>query len=79
LERSEEYLWHDTVNEACVSIDMLELLLDNGDALTATRCRMLKALRDFRVSIPTNARPIPTYGSTIGMAGRSRQAGGMRA
>ena len=62
LERSKWYLWHGNVSEACLSIDNLELLLDNDDELTAKRRSMLKALRDFRVYITTNARLIPNYG-----------------
>jgi len=62
LERSKWYLWHGNVYEACISIDNLELLLDNDDALTAKRRSLLKALRDFRVYITTNARLIPNYG-----------------
>jgi len=62
LERSKWYLWHGNVYEACLSIDNLELLLDNDDALTAKRRSLLKALRDFRVYITTNARLIPNYG-----------------
>ncbi len=62
LERSKWYLWHGNVYEACISIDNLELLLDHDDALTAKRRSLLKALRDFRVSITTNARLIPNYG-----------------
>ena len=56
LERSKWYLWHGNVYEACISIDNLELLLDNEDELTAKRRSLLKALRDFRVSITTHAR-----------------------
>src|SRR5213595_2990646 len=56
------YLWHGNVYEARISIDNLELLLDNDDALTAKRRSLLKALRDFRVYITTNARLIPNYG-----------------
>jgi DNA-directed RNA polymerase subunit RPC12/RpoP len=62
LERSKWYLWHGNVYEACISIDNLELLLDNDDALTAKRRSLLKALRDFHVYITTNARLIPNYG-----------------
>jgi hypothetical protein len=62
LERSKWYLWHGNVYEACISIDNLELLLDNDDELTAKRRSLLKALRDFRVYITTNARLIPNYG-----------------
>jgi hypothetical protein len=62
LERSKWYLWHGNVYEACISIDNLELLLDNEDDLTAKRRSLLKALRDFRVYITTNARLIPNYG-----------------
>jgi hypothetical protein len=62
LERSKWYLWHGNVYEACISIDNLELLLDNDDDLTAKRRSLLKALRDFRVYITTNARLIPNYG-----------------
>ena len=62
LERSKWYLWHGNVYEACISIDNLELLLDNEDELTAKRRSLLKALRDFRVYITTNARLIPNYG-----------------
>jgi len=62
LERSKWYLWHGNVYEACISIDNLELVLDNEDELTA-KCRsLLRALRDFRVYITTNARLIPNYG-----------------
>jgi hypothetical protein len=62
VERSKWYLWHGNVYEACISIDNLELLLDNNDALTAKRRSLLKALRDFRVYIIANARLIPNYG-----------------
>jgi DNA-directed RNA polymerase subunit RPC12/RpoP len=62
LERSKWYLWHGNVYEACISIDNLELLLDSDDELTAKRRSMLKALRDFRVYVTTNARLIPNYG-----------------
>jgi hypothetical protein len=62
LERSKWYLWHGNVYEACISIDNLELLLDNDDELTAKRRSLLKALRDFRVYITTNAQLIPNYG-----------------
>src|SRR5262249_34083801 len=61
LERSKWYLWHGNVYEACISIDNLELLLDNED-LTAKRRSMLKALRAFRVYITTNTQLIPNYG-----------------
>jgi hypothetical protein len=62
LERSKWYLWHGNVYEACLSIDNLELVLDNDEALTAKRRSLLKALRDFRIYITTNARLIPNYG-----------------
>ncbi len=62
LERSKWYLWHGNVYEACLSIDNLELILDDEDALTPKRRSMLRALRDFRVYITTNARLIPNYG-----------------
>jgi hypothetical protein len=62
LERSKWYLWHGNVYEACISIDNLELVLDNEDELTARRRSLLRALRDFRVYITTNARLIPNYG-----------------
>jgi len=62
LERSKWYLWHGNVYEACLSVDNLELLLDNEDALTPKRRSLLKALRDFRVYITTNAKLIPNYG-----------------
>jgi hypothetical protein len=62
LERSKWYLWHGNVYEACISIDNLELLLDTEDELTAKRRSLLKALRDFRVYITSNARLIPNYG-----------------
>ena len=62
LERSKWYLWHGNVYEACISIDNLELVLENEDELTAKRRSLLRALRDFRVYITTNARLIPNYG-----------------
>src|SRR5262249_61429215 len=62
LERSKWYLWHGNVYEACISVDNLELFLDNDDDLTAKRRSLLKALRDFRVYITANARLIPNYG-----------------
>ena len=62
LERSKWYLWHGNVYEACLSIDNLELMLDTDDELTSKRRSLLKALRDFRVYITTNARLIPNYG-----------------
>ena len=62
LEQSKWYLWHGNVYEACISIDNLELLRDNDDELTAKRRSLLKALRDFRVHITTNAKLIPNYG-----------------
>jgi hypothetical protein len=62
LERSKWYLWHGNVYEACLSIDNLELVRDNEDDLTPKRRSLLKALRDFRVYITTNARLIPNYG-----------------
>jgi hypothetical protein len=62
LARSKWYLWHGNVYEACLSIDNLELLLDNEDELTAKRRSLLKALRDFRVYLTTNAQLIPNYG-----------------
>jgi hypothetical protein len=62
LARSKWYLWHGNVYEACLSIDNLELLLDNEDELTAKRRSVLKALGDFRVYITTNAQLIPNYG-----------------
>ncbi len=62
LECSKWYLWHGNVYEACLSIDNLELILDDEDALTPKRRSMLRALRDFRVYITTNARLIPNYG-----------------
>ena len=62
LERSKWYLWHGNVYEACISIDNLELMLDNDDPLTVKRRSLLKALRDFRIYITTNARLIPNYG-----------------
>src|SRR2546427_6922482 len=37
LERSKWYLWHGNVYEACLSIDNLELVRDNDEALTAKR------------------------------------------
>jgi hypothetical protein len=61
-ERSKWYLWHGNVYEARISIDNLELLLDNDEDLTPKRRSLLKALRDFRVYITTNARLIPNYG-----------------
>src|SRR5882672_8210265 len=62
LARSKWYLWHGNVYEACISIDNLELLLDNDDELTAKRRSILKALRDFRIYITANTRLIPNYG-----------------
>jgi hypothetical protein len=62
LERSKWYLWHGNVYEACISIDDLELLVDNDDDLTAKRRSMLNARRDFRVYITTNAPLVPHYG-----------------
>jgi hypothetical protein len=47
-----------------------ELLLDSDNELTTKRRRLLKALRDFRVSITTNARLSPNYGEQ----GRSGEA-----
>jgi hypothetical protein len=62
LERSKWYLWHGNVYEACISIDNLELMLDHEDDPTPKRRSLLKALKDFRVYITTNARLIPNYG-----------------
>jgi hypothetical protein len=62
LERSKWSLWHGNVYEACVSSDTLEWILDNDDALTANRRSLLKALRDFRIYLTTNAQLMPNYG-----------------
>ncbi len=57
--------------EACLSIDNLERLRVNDEELTTRRRSLLKALRDFRVYITTNARLIQNYESGGGMAKRS--------
>jgi hypothetical protein len=65
------YQEHGNMYEACLSIDNLELPLVNDDELTTRRRSLLKALRDFRVYIITNARLIPIYESGGGVAKRS--------